>query len=900
MAEPLSTSPDTPTVITNSPLWRRIIGKPEYVDALLRIRFAASLLASTVSTLLPEYTDHSVRHMDQLWNVAAQVLTRAEMDSLNSGEAFLLGAAFYLHDLGMALPATNAGKDKIRATEDYQAAYRRFTRLSPGTNTKVDELAIREATRELHAQRALELVTRPLPGLDRYLIEDSDFRDRWAHTVGQIAESHHWPLEQIERSLGARKAAPGPDRESIDLAYVACVLRIIDFAHINRERALGMERDLRSEIPENSSLHWDAQASVTGPERDSDLLVFGCTKPLEKVDAWWLFYDLASGLDAEIRSVDEYLRNRSISGNRFSLKGVKGVENPASFNQFVRLPATVLPIDIRVQPNSMERVVDLLGGAHIYGVDKSAPIRELIQNARDAIELRRCLEIAEGYTPTVGEITVSLEQQGEKHILKVRDNGIGMTRTVVKKHLLGVGSDFWRSVDFARDFGKAIDTGFRPIGKFGIGFLSVFMLGDLIEVETEAVANSRMLLTLRGVGRRGELQEKPSTGHVGTEVRIELRENADELMRNLVDLVRSRAPMLPIPIVVRLCAAGSTVETRIEPSWWEHIDEESMLSFVKNWRYVAYEGRNPDKVQDRRSDDPYHWWASGYRVHVDFGGKWSVPGWPATRPQHTDATERLISLGGATSFGVVICSQGIAVDVIDAPDITGVSEIGTVELTVSRDSLASSFRSAPRARRMTENPLIEKLKTDIRPAVIVRVNDLDTYGMLPGRINFLRGLASVFGDELLKSTTLSWIPVTEPPGNLIHYSRQGLLELLAKNRRILLAVGISPGGAYSVAFSQIPSSELSKMLVIALRKEEVDVPYELKNRLEHEGRGDAIQGPLDHLISTLPQVQWNLVLSDFLLKCVAEGWNTSIENLRGQRWTLRYKDDILWVDLVKP
>lgn len=765
---PDNQQPDVPRLVTQSLLWERLGAKPEYVGVMHQIRGAANILAGVVSQLLPEYTDHTVRHMDRLWQITAHVLTNTEIAAFNSGEAFLLGASFYLHDLGMAFAVTSAGKEKIRTTSEYHTACRRLNKLGTLNGSRVDELALREATRNLHAQKAVELATQPLPGLDRYLIEDSDFRERWAYMVGQIAESHHWKLEQVERSLGRRGSVPGPDGESLDLAYVASVLRLVDFAHINRERAFKTERALRSEIPPESIVHWEAQTNVTGPEREHDLLVFGCTKPLDNIDAWWLFFDLASELDVEIREVYEYLVNRSISKDRFSLKGVKGVENPATFNKFVRLPEKVLPIDIRVQPDSMERVVELLGGRNIYGLDRLAPIRELIQNARDAIELRRSLELADGSSAAAGEIIISLHQEDGRSVLKILDNGIGMTRTVVRKHLLGVGSDFWNSVDFDRDFSKAIDFGFRPIGKFGIGFLSVFMLGDEIEVETEATGNNRIHLALHGVGRRGELREASATGRAGTEIRITLKTGGSEFAEHLPDIVRARAPMLPIRMLVRISKPGSTIETQIEPGWWTHESDESIMSFVRDWPAVSYELGVP-----RESSRSLFLRRQAIRdSEVDYGGKWSLSGWPDARPQHSDSSRRLICLGGAPSFGVIACSQGIAVEMVRCPDITGLYEMGAVELTASRETILDPAEPPLDRFWRRSDHLVKKIRADLLPAVIARVDDMNSYGMLPGRLEFLRGLSGIFGEELLDKTTLNWIPVTEPPGNLIHRSKQ--------------------------------------------------------------------------------------------------------------------------------
>src|SRR6185437_14787158 len=47
-----------------------------------------------------------------------------------------------------------------------------------------------------------------------------------------------------------------------------------------------------------------------GPDQRRLQLVYGCTAPIASVDAWWLFYDLATGLDIEIRTARDYLDGR--------------------------------------------------------------------------------------------------------------------------------------------------------------------------------------------------------------------------------------------------------------------------------------------------------------------------------------------------------------------------------------------------------------------------------------------------------------------------------------------------------------------------------------------------------------------------------------------------------------
>ena len=137
----------------------------------------------------------------------------------------------------------------------------------------------------------------------------------------------------------------------VDLGFIGGAIRLIDYAHINHDRASQLDRALRSDISSESLVHWDAQTGITGPMRQDEWLVYGVTKPLQNVDAWWLFYELAKGLDNEIRAVRDYLSERAASSGRLSLRGVRSVESAESFATLIQLDGTVAPIDIRIQPD---------------------------------------------------------------------------------------------------------------------------------------------------------------------------------------------------------------------------------------------------------------------------------------------------------------------------------------------------------------------------------------------------------------------------------------------------------------------------------------------------------------------------------------------------------------------
>jgi hypothetical protein len=568
---------------------------------------------------------------------------------------------------------------------------------------------LQAVTRELHASVASKLATEEIPQLHRFLIEDSDVRDRWAFIIGEIAESHHWSLNDLEKKFATKTFTPTADGSRVDVTYLACLLRVIDFAHINRERADRVDRLLRNQIEPSSEIHWDAQKDITGPCRVGEHLVFGCTKPLSHVEAWWHFYDTVVSLDSEIKGVYELLRGRTISQARFSLQGVKGAEQPEMFNRFVRLLNDIVPLDIRVKTDSMDRVVELLGGRQLYGHDQVAPLRELIQNARDAVELRMALDKADKQATRTGEILIALQASEDgTEVLTIRDNGVGMSRNVVLRHLLSVGSDFWGSVDFYDAYGRALTEGFKPIGKFGIGFLSVFMLGTDVEVETEALGSKRLLLHLRGVGRRGELREVPCKGITGTEVRILLSAGTKRLFKELPRIVRARAPMLRIPIRVTVYRPGVPPATEeIVPGWWKDADADYMLDFVNNWHGLAF-GPIDEERLGRYIPHSKHGNTSG-----DGLGRW-----PSSRPEYVDDGKRLIS-EGSDSPGVLMCSQGIAVHFAQSSDMFGIAEVGQMDLTVSRETVTSNPITVVRCpRRLISDGVPHAFYSSMVPKIV--------------------------------------------------------------------------------------------------------------------------------------------------------------------------------------
>jgi hypothetical protein len=77
------------------------------------------LLEQTARTL-PQLTDHSGYHVDQLWEVASTIC--GPHYSINPLEAFILGASFAFHDAALTVEAYPGGLEELKSTPQWRDA----------------------------------------------------------------------------------------------------------------------------------------------------------------------------------------------------------------------------------------------------------------------------------------------------------------------------------------------------------------------------------------------------------------------------------------------------------------------------------------------------------------------------------------------------------------------------------------------------------------------------------------------------------------------------------------------------------------------------------------------------------------------------------------------------------
>jgi hypothetical protein len=410
-------------------------------------------LVTRIATDIPEFTVHDETHLDALWEIAS--LIGSPDVTLNPPEALMFGAAVLLHDAGMTLAAYPGGLAELKTTTawaDAMALRMGQSQQPPSLpSPEIEKEVIAAVLRRMHAEKADELATQgwqiSLKSSERaHLIEDTELRRFYGPKIGTLAHSHWWSISRVERELDYILGPMVPrTHNQIDLLKLACLLRAADALHLDRRRAPFFNRVLAK--PEGSSaLHWTAQQKLAFPRVDDDSIVFTAGEPFsrEDADAWWVAYDALVEADKELKGVDLLLRDRR--DIKLAARRVRGAGDPVEMARHVSIQ-NWRPVDTRLKISDISKIAEMFGGDKLYGDHPAVALRELLQNAMDAIHARRRLQ---GRPAGWGRIVVQIKEDTDGFWLSVEDTGIGMSEFVLTNVLLDFGASLWRSQQLLR------------------------------------------------------------------------------------------------------------------------------------------------------------------------------------------------------------------------------------------------------------------------------------------------------------------------------------------------------------------------------------------------------------------------------------------------------------------
>ncbi len=513
-----------------------------------------NILSDNKLPFFPDYTDHGIDHVNRVLQFEGELVPKAVLEKskndtiprlLCDADAAVIIGATLLHDIAMHLredgfrelvspdsrfqPLSwfkdaheDHAADRLwpELWEEYVREAKRFSerdlaKIIGEKEARVwkfdqfpDEivgnhyLIIGEFIRRHHARLAHEIAIYGFPGLPvgsgehqfpAMGIEKGHHLSRLADLIGLTARSHGMNLRPCKSCLDWKY--PGTPRPmGTAVLYPMALLRVADYFQIDRQRAPAVLLQLRNPQSPFSVQEWQKHLAVLhiGPATDprGKMVTVSADICLSLyLQLQELLKDMQAEMDHSTAVLDEVYGTRSDLGLdllNLAIRRVYSNLHDTAFRE--NLPYVPERTGFRVDPNLLTLLVEPL-----YGKNPSVGVRELMQNAVDAVcELDawskahdvalESLDLPEQDSDVLIEF---IERENGTWFLRVRDRGIGMTSDTIKNYFLRAGASFRNSEEWIKEF---VDDDGKPrvarAGRFGIGAFAVFLLGHSFRLWT--------------------------------------------------------------------------------------------------------------------------------------------------------------------------------------------------------------------------------------------------------------------------------------------------------------------------------------------------------------------------------------------------------------------------------
>lgn len=539
-----------------------------------------------------DYTLHNPQHSRKLLHLAGFIIPDEVLNQLSSLELTVMIMSFYLHDLGMVSGYDD--KDAVLKSDDFQTFIESKDQYSTRFAALREEIGKAEGGKKSQLENllaqlqgaALTDYLRPKhSSIDRYnavldKVLDGDDVNKFFELEGvsfkkelfQICESHNESCYLLSKTGPTGKLVFDVEHhmcsQEFNMQYCAAILRIADILDFDMERtpsslfrALGIED---KQLPgfKISLKEWTKQMAVhTISISENEIMVKAdCNSPsIEHA-----VREMCASVEREIRD---------------TLSIIRSVKNEITSRYYTNLPLTV-KADIRsngytyrdysIRLNDMA-IRNLLMGNNLY-TKKYVAARELIQNSLDACQVRSRLERF-GYYPLV-KVYISKDANGRNWFV-VQDNGIGMDDKVLSDYFFKIGNSYYSSDEFKTLKKDKKLTDFTPSSRFGIGILSVFMIGNVVKITTSnkySVRDDTLQRTLivDNTESLAVVQEGPAT-ESGTkiEVQLHIEKDNENFINGLFGFIKESVIRPAVPVLLQM---PDKTEIRIETDRFYKLD----------------------------------------------------------------------------------------------------------------------------------------------------------------------------------------------------------------------------------------------------------------------------------------------------------------------------------------
>jgi len=199
----------------------------------------------------------------------------------------------------------------------------------------------------------------------------------------------------------------------------------------------------------------------------------------------------------------------------------------------------------------VNQLLDIL--THSLYTNREIFLRELVSNASDALEKLR-LEILKGAKVADEKLPLEIviDMDKDKNTLTVTDTGIGMKEDELVKNIGTIAKS--GTTEFLKKMASEKDQQENIIGKFGVGFYSVFMVADEVIITSRSFQKTAKAVEWKSSGVTNfEIKEIGGKINRGTKIEIHLKEDAKDFVEKfkLESAITKHSNFIPFPIKIK-------------------------------------------------------------------------------------------------------------------------------------------------------------------------------------------------------------------------------------------------------------------------------------------------------------------------------------------------------------
>ncbi len=247
----------------------------------------------------------------------------------------------------------------------------------------------------------------------------------------------------------------------------------------------------------------------------------------------------------------------------------------------------------------VKQLLDIL--VHSLYTSRDIFLRELISNSSDALdrlrfESNKGTKIIDNDLPL--EIKITFDEK--KKILTIEDSGIGMTKDEIISDIGTIAKS--GSAEFLKQLTDTKQDASNIIGKFGVGFYSVFMIAKEVIIKTKSYKKDAPAIMWHSDGlgdyEISELDEKIKRG---TTIEIHLKDDADEFAEKyrLESIIKKYSNFIQFPILLE----KEKVNT-VSAIWREPKSSVTKEQYAEFYKYLSFDSEEPFETIHTSVDAP--------------------------------------------------------------------------------------------------------------------------------------------------------------------------------------------------------------------------------------------------------------------------------------------------------